>query len=238
MVVVPLSLTGQSDFAFPPTSWSLHWFNNFFTNPAWRDSLFNSLRVAAGVVGLSCVVGTACALGIDRGRFPGKTLLRALVLSPMIVPLIITAVGIYTVFLGWHLVGDTLGFVLAHTAIATPLVVVMVSTSLARFDRRLELAAASLGASPLATFCTVTVRLIMPGIIGGAIFAFITSFDEVVIALFLSTPFMQTLPVQMYSSLETTTDPTFAAASAVLLVAYSLLILVAMAFVRNLREPV
>ena len=187
------------------------------------------------MVVLSVALGTSCALALDRSRLRGTAIVRALVLSPMIVPIVIVGVGVYAVFLPWHLIGTDMGFVLAHTVIALPFVVVAVSTSLAGFDRRLETAAASLGASPVTTLFTVTLPLLAPGMLAGAVFAFIASFDELVIALFLSSPFKTTLPVRMYTSLQSI-DPTIAAASTLLLLATTAVILLALVFNRNLRE--
>jgi putative spermidine/putrescine transport system permease protein len=235
IVIVPLSFTDQPSFKFPPTGFSTQWYSNLFTNPQWRDSLFHSLEIAGLVIVLASVLGTACALGLDRSQLRGKALLRALILSPMIVPIVIVAVGVYAVFLPWHLVGNELGFVLAHTCLALPFVVVAVSTSLSNFDRRLENAAASLGASPLTTFLHVTLPLIAPGIFVGAVLAFITSFDEVVTALFLSTPTMRTIPVQMFDSVQNI-DPTIAAASTLVLAATTLAVLLAVLVNHDFRE--
>jgi putative spermidine/putrescine transport system permease protein len=235
IVVVPLSFTDQASFKFPPTGFSARWYSNLFTNPQWRDSLFHSLEIAGAVVVLASVLGTACALGLDRSQLRGKTLLRALILSPMIVPVVIVAVGIYAVFLPWHLVGNEAGFVLAHTCLALPFVVIAVSTSLSNFDRRLENAAASLGASQLTTFLRITLPLIAPGIFVGGVLAFITSFDEVVTALFLSTPSMRTIPVQMFDSVQNI-DPTIAAASTLVLAATTFAVLLAVLVNRDFRE--
>jgi putative spermidine/putrescine transport system permease protein len=235
LVVIPLSFNGQASFDFPPESWSTRWYDNLFTNPEWRDSLVHSLEIALLVVVCATVLGTACAVGLDRSRIPGKTLIRALILSPMIIPVVIVAVGVYAVFLPWQLIGHELGFVVAHTALAVPFVVVTVSASLNGFDRRLEQAAASLGASPLTTFFRVTLPLILPGVFAGAVLAFITSFDEVVVALFLSTPNLRTVPVQMFNTLQNV-DPTIAAASTLVLFATTIVVLLAVLFNRDFRE--
>jgi putative spermidine/putrescine transport system permease protein len=229
LVVVPLSFTGEQSFVFPPPSWSTRWYTNLFEDDAWRESLFTSLRIAVYVVVCACVVGTAAALSLDRVRFRFKGVLQGLLLAPMIIPIVIVAVGIYSVFLPRSLTGTDLGFVLAHTMLALPFVIVSVSISLAGFDRRLEDAAASLGASPLVTFLRVTLPNILPGVAAGAIFAFITSFDELVVALFLSSPVKRTLPIEMYTTLETI-DPTIAAASTVLLAATTAVTLLALIF--------
>lgn len=237
LVVVPLSLTGAASFKFPPSSWSTRWYSNLFTDPTWLSALGNSLLISAIVVVVATILGTACAVGLEHGRLPGRSVVRALVLAPMIIPIVIVAVGVYAVFLPWHLVGTRLGFVLAHTALATPFVVISVSTSLAGFDRRLESAAASLGASPWVTFMKVTLPAIAPGMLGGAILAFITSFDEVVVGLFLSTPGLRTVPVQMFLNVQQI-DPTIAAASTLVLAATTTAIVLTVVFNKSFRDQV
>jgi putative spermidine/putrescine transport system permease protein len=235
LIILPLSFNGQASFRFPPESWSFRWYDNLFSSPEWRDAIFNSFQVALLVVLCATVLGTLCALGLDRGKIPGKGIVQALVLSPMIVPLVVIAVGVYAVFLPWQLVGTTMGFVVAHTALAIPFVVVSVLTSLRGFDRRLEQAAASLGASPVTTFFRVTLPLIAPGLLAGAVLAFVTSFDEVVVALFVASPEKRTVPVQMFDTLQNV-DPTVAAASTLVLGATTAVVLVAVLFNRELRE--
>lgn len=235
LVVIPLSFTGKQSFEFPPTTWSTEWYHQLFTAPEWIESLTHSVVIALLVVLLAGIIGTACAFGLDRGVIPGKGLVRGLVLSPLIVPIVIVAVGVYAVFLPWHLAGHELGFVLAHTALAIPFVVISVSTSLAGFDRRLEQAAASLGSSPWSTFLRVTLPAIAPGIFAGAVLAFITSFDEVVTALFLSTPTMKTLPVQMFNTINSV-DPTIAAASTLVLAGTTAIVLLVLVFNRDVRS--
>jgi putative spermidine/putrescine transport system permease protein len=235
LIILPISFNGQASFRFPPDSWSFRWYDNLFSSPEWRDAIFNSFQVALLVVLCATVLGTLCALGLDRGKIPGKGIVQALVLSPMIVPLVVIAVGVYAVFLPWQLVGTTLGFVVAHTALAIPFVVVSVLTSLRGFDRSLEQAAASLGASPITTFFRVTLPLIAPGLLAGAVLAFVTSFDEVVVALFVASPEKRTVPVQMFDTLQNV-DPTVAAASTLVLGATTAVVLVAVLFNRNLRE--
>jgi putative spermidine/putrescine transport system permease protein len=235
LVVIPVSLNGNESFDFPPKTWSTRWYENLFSSPEWSAALWNSLQISGLVVVLATVLGTACAMGLDRGKLPGKALIRGLILSPMIIPVVIVAVGVYAVFLPWQLVGNTTGFVLAHTALAIPFVVVSVSTSLTGFDRRLEQAAASLGASPVATFFRVTLPLIMPGVFAGAVLAFITSFDEVVVALFLSNTNLRTVPVQMFNTLQNV-DPTIAAASTLVLIGTTFAVFLAVVLNRDLRE--
>ena len=174
---------------------------------------------------LATVLGTAASVALVRGRFPGKSFVNGLLLAPMIVPVIVVAVATFGTFLRWQLVGTFTGFLLAHTVLALPFVVVTVSSALRTFDDRLELAAASLGAGPLTRLRRVTLPLVLPGVLSGAVFAFVTSFDEVVVALYLQAPQMRTLPVRMYTSVTSEIDPTIAAASTLILVVTTLLIL-------------
>jgi putative spermidine/putrescine transport system permease protein len=235
LVMIPLGFAGEASFEFPPKSFSLQWYDNLFSDPQWTDAILNSIKIALIVVVVSSVVGTACAFGLDRGRLPGKAAVRAFALMPMVVPLVVIAVGVYTVYLEVGLVGGQLGFILAHSALALPFVFVAVSTSLSGFDRRLEQASASLGASPWTTFVRVTLPSIAPGIFAGAVLAFITSFDEIVVALFLSTPLERTLPVQIFNSLSQI-DPTIAAAATVVLAATSTVVALAFVFNRDFRS--
>lgn len=217
LVVVPVAFTSTQTFQFPPPGFSTQWFEELFADPAWTDALMLSLRVAGAVVVLATVLGTAAALALTRGTGRWKLLVNGFVLAPMIVPGVIAAIAIYYVFLRWHLSSTYVGFVLAHTIVALPFVVVPVSTSLRGFDRGLERAAASLGASPVATFVHVTVPQILPGVLTGALFAFLISFDEAIISLFLSGPFARTLPVQLFQSVTSYITPTIAAASTVII---------------------
>lgn len=226
LVVVPLSFTGERSFGFPPESWSMQWYSNLFTNPAWTDAAMYSLRIAVVVTVLATALGTAAAMALSSGTGRWRTPARAFLLMPMIVPGVITAIGIYYVFLRVGLTQAYWGFVLAHTVLALPFVVVAVSASLQGLDRRLVQAAWSLGATPWATFRQVTVPIIAPGVLTGALFAFLTSFDEAIVSLFLAGPFSKTLPIQIYQSVTAEVDPTIAAASTMLLVVTTLFILV------------
>jgi putative spermidine/putrescine transport system permease protein len=219
LIVFPQGFAGEASIAFPPDSWSTQWYSNFFSDPIWTDSLVRSLGVGIVSTLLATVLGCMGALALVRGRFPGKTLVGGLIVTPMILPLVVFAVGVYAVFLDWRLVGTFEGFVLAHTALAVPLVVVIVGVALRTFDTRLEDAAASLGAGRLKTFATVTLPVLLPSILTGALFAFLTSFDEVLTSVFISSPTVSTLPVEMYRSVLRGADPTIAAAASLILVA-------------------
>jgi putative spermidine/putrescine transport system permease protein len=225
LVVIPMSFNGNKSLAFPPVGFSWQWYGNFFTNPDWTTSFTNSLIVALIVGVTATVVGTLAAFGVTRAAARTGGLLRALLITPMVVPGVVLAIGIYAVYLDTHLVGTVTGFVLAHTMLAIPFVLIAVQASLEVFDRRLETAASSLGAGRLTVFRTVTLPLILPGILSGALFAFITSFDEIIVALFITSPYLKTLPVQIYSSITRDADPTVAAVGTLLFVATSLIII-------------
>lgn len=217
LVVVPIAFTSSRTFQFPPPGFSTQWFEELFADPAWMDSLMLSLRVGVAVMILATALGTMAALALTRGKGSWRGPTNAFIMAPMIVPGVILAIAIYYVFLRWHLTSTFTGFVLAHTVVAVPFVVVAVSTSLQGVDRGLERAAASLGASPPVTFLRVTLPLILPGMLTGALFAFLISFDEAIISLFLSGPFGRTLPVQLYQSVTSTITPTVAAASTLII---------------------
>jgi putative spermidine/putrescine transport system permease protein len=206
-----MSLSPSTGLQFPPPGWSLRWYRTFFASPMWVEAALTSLRVAALSAVLATGLGTLAALGLVRGRFPGRGLVNAVVLSPLIVPTVVTAIGMYFVFVRWRLVGSAAALVVAHTALALPFVVVNVASSLQAVDVSLELAARSLGASPARAFRRVTLPLVLPGVISGALIAFAFSWDEVVVAIFLSTPLTRTLPAVMWGEVQTRIDPTSAA---------------------------
>lgn len=226
LIVIPLSFSSASAFEFPPKDFSLRWYENFFTDPIWLKSLGNSFLVAVLAALIATVVGTAAAVGLNRltGRLAG--FLRTLLMISMVTPAIVVAVAVYISFLQWHLTGSLLGYVLAHAALGVPFVLVSVTTALGGFDSALLRASASLGAPPFRSFLRVTMPLISRGVITGAIFAFVTSFDEVVIALFLRSPTFQTLPVQMYNSVTFELDPTISASSSLVVVVVTIIFLV------------
>ncbi|MCC3274542.1 ABC transporter permease [Arthrobacter sp. zg-Y20] len=226
LVVIPSSFSTTSAFKFPPEGFTLRWYTNFFTNPIWLTSLGNSFLVAVSAAALATIVGTAAAVGLNRMTGRAASFLRTLLMVSMVTPSIVIAVAVYISFLKWHLTGSLPGYVLAHAALGVPFVLVAVTSALGGFDPQLLRAAASLGASPIRSFLTVTMPLISRGILSGAVFAFATSFDEVVIALFLRSPTFQTLPVQMYNSVTFELDPTISAASSLIVVAVTVLFLV------------
>lgn len=237
LVVIPLSFTDKPSLVFPPSGYSMRWYESFFTDRAWLLALANSFLVAGLVVVLASVAGTMAAIALSKMR-ERKTagVITLGLLAPMVVPGIITAIGIYAIFLRANLLGTLFGFVTAHTVLALPFVIISVSASLRGFDTRLELASSSLGAHPVTTFFKVTLPLVLPGIISGALFAFVTSFDEVVISLFIKSPYLQTLPVLMYQSVTRDTDPTLAAAATMILILTTAIVTIGLAVIGRKRN--
>jgi putative spermidine/putrescine transport system permease protein len=213
LIVALLSFSSASYLTFPPPAFGIRWYEAYLGSREWLESTWLSLAIATCVVVLATILGTLAALGLTRLPRPLRAMAGALIVSPLIVPGIIAAIGIYYAFSRYRLVGTPIGLVLAHTCLAVPFVVTSVSASLAGFDRRLEQAALSLGATPWGTFRQVTLPLIRPGILVGALFAFITSFDELIVALFLSGSGAVTLPRRMWDDLRFAIDPTIAAVS-------------------------
>jgi putative spermidine/putrescine transport system permease protein len=217
VIVVPMSFNADNLLRFPPQGFSLVWYQTYLAQEDWRTATLNSLAIALATTVLATALGTLAALALIRGRIALRSLYIYLMLTPMIVPPIVSAVSMYGVFAGLKLVGTLPGMVLAHTVLALPFVVINVAAVLQRMDWRVEQAARSLGASALSAFFLVTLPLIRPGIVVAAIFAFITSFDEVVVALYISGSSAMTLPVQMWSGLRFEINPVVAAVSTLLL---------------------
>jgi putative spermidine/putrescine transport system permease protein len=217
LVVVPISFGRSSLLQFPPREFSLRWYRAIASDPQWLTAAGNSLRIALMVAIISTLLSTMAAIGLARFRFPGRTAVQAFVLSPLIVPVIITGVGLYYLFSRLALTGTATALVIGHTIVTFPYGVVVVTAALERFDPRLEQAAMSLGANAFQTFWRVTLPIIRPAIVVAALFAFLISFDEVVIAIFLSGPETSTVPKKMWDGIRFELDPTLAAVSTLLL---------------------
>lgn len=218
LVIVPMSWSESPYLAFPPEGFTMQWYEKFFSDAAWMSSLGHSVMIGLLSALLSVVLGTMGALALVRGKFPFRGAVMGVLLAPMIVPFVIVGLAVYISFLGIGLTQTTLGFVLVHTALGVPYVLINVVVSLSSVDRRLEMAAMNLGATPIGTFFRITLPLILPGMLAGALFAFITSWDEVVVAIFLSGPDITTLPVKMWSGIRVQIDPTIAAISTISLI--------------------
>ncbi len=223
---------------------SLKWYREllFGQEGRWIQSLLNSIRLAFVVTIVATVLGTLAALGLSRGdRLPYRRVILAILILPMIVPVIITAVAQYMSFANLgaatpiSLLKSFWGLVIAHTVLATPFVVITVASTLTGFDWTLARAAASLGAPPFRTFMKVILPLISPGVISGALFAWVTSFDETVVALFLASPDQRTLPKQMFSGIREMISPTITSAATVLII-FSTLLLISAELLRRRND--
>jgi putative spermidine/putrescine transport system permease protein len=232
LVIVPLSFSSGSFFYYPLPGVSWRWYEDFFASSFWLPSLTNSLIVGTSATVLATGLGTLAALGIWRARFPAQALVLAILISPMVVPVIIVAVGVYFAFAPLGLTDGYLGLILAHTTLGVPFVVITVLATLASFDRTLIRAAENLGASQIETFRRVTLPLILPGVASGAVFAFAASFDEVVVALLIAGPGQRTLPRQMFAGINDNISLTIAAA-ATMLIAISLLLMIAVGWLQR-----
>lgn len=217
-IIIPMAFSSERYLGFPPAGWSLRWFDTVFTSDEWTAGIWNSVMVAVPVALLSVVLGTPAAFALVRGRFGGKRAINTLILAPIVVPHVILAIGLYAVFADLRIVGTALAVVLGHVVVAAPLVVITVSSALQGFDPSFERAALSLGAPPLTVFRRVILPLIAPAILAGAVFSFSTSFDELMIALFVSGVDARTLPRLMWEQLQFALTPAIAAASVVVLV--------------------
>jgi putative spermidine/putrescine transport system permease protein len=248
LVIIPLSFNSEPYFTYPMPGFSFRWYEAFLTGEQadiWQLATKNSIIVAIFATLLATLLGTIAAVGLSNSRMPMKTLIMGILISPMIVPLVITAVGMYffysiigltpgqmaELWTGLHLVP----IILAHAALGTPFVVITVTATLVGFDRSLTRASASLGANAVRTFFLVTVPLVMPGMISGALFAFITSFDEVVVVLFLAGVEERTIPRQMFSGIREQISPTILAVATVLVV-LSVMLLTMLEVLRRRNE--
>lgn len=218
-VVVPLSFSSVRFFAFPPPGWSLDWYANLATSREWHEALLTSLGIGAGATVLSLALGAPAAVALVRYRFAGRGLLHAVLLSPLIIPTIILAIGLYYAAAPLGLVGRPWAIALVHVVLAMPYVLVTLTAALERLDPSLERAAQSLGASPVHAFWLVTVPLIRPSVLSAAFLAFLASFDDLVVGLFLSGSATRTIQIQMWQGIRFESDPTIAAMSSVLIAA-------------------
>ena len=225
LVITPLSFNAVPFFtftkemlAFDPAGYSLVWYEEFFTSLNWQGAIRNSVIIAFFSTIIATFLGTLASLGLSRPQMPYRTLLMSLLISPMIVPLIISAAGMFFFYSRIGLQATHLGVILAHAVLGTPFVVITVTATLTGFDNNLIRASQSLGASPTTTFFKIIVPLITPGVISGALFAFVTSFDEVVVVLFVGSYKQRTIPWQMFSGIREQISPTILAAATLLII--------------------
>ena len=242
VVIIPLSFNAVPFFtftkemlAFDPAGYSLKWYEDFFTNLNWQGAVQNSVFIAIFSTLISTTLGTLAALGLSRAQMPYRTLIMSILISPMIVPLIISAAGMFFFYSRIGIQGTHIAVILAHAALGTPFVVITVTATLSGFDNNLIRASSSLGAPPITTFFRVIVPLITPGVISGALFAFITSFDEVVVVLFVGSYRQRTIPWQMFSGIREQISPTILAV-ATLLVVVSIFLLFTIELLRRRNE--
>lgn len=216
-IVMAASVNNDSYLSFPPDSFSLRWFESFFGDLRWRKALYTSLIIGFLTCLISTTIGFLGAYSFVRGHYRGKKLLLSIVLLPLIIPNIITAIALYFLSAPLGLVGSKLWISIGHSVIALPIVVLILISALQNVDERLELAAFGMGASRLTTFRTIVIPLALPGVVSAALFSFLTSFDELIIGLFLSGVLSETLQVRIWNSLLMEAEPIIAAVSTFLI---------------------
>lgn len=233
IVVIALSFSPSRFFVFPPSGVSLRWYADLVTAPKWRDAAFNSLIIGLGASFVATFIGLLAAWGLSETKSRWAAAATGWLVLPMGVPIVVVAVASFITYSQYGLASTRLGLILAHAALGLPFVTIAVTATLRGFNRNLVRAAESLGASPFAAFRTVTIPVVMPGILTGAIFAFAVSFDEVIVALFQATPQLHTLPVEIFSGTRESITPTVTAAATVLM-AISILLLILVERLRKL----
>ncbi|MGN0915507.1 MAG: ABC transporter permease [Succinivibrio sp.] len=218
MVIIPQSFTSLNYFIYPIKGYSLKWYMKFFDNAEWITSLERSLLIAILVAVFATFIGTLAALAVNKLNFKGKNIFLNLMLTPMIVPVVITGVALYASFAKVGLNNTILGLVMAHSLLAIPMVFLTMSSAFARFDTNLELAAMSMGSTPLGAFFRVTLPSVRASVVTSALLSFVTSLDEVVVTIFVSGANTKTLPMVMWENLRATIDPTIAVAATFLII--------------------
>ena len=234
IVVFPISLSSAAYMQFPPPGFSWQWYERYLDDPQWIDATIRSLYVGAATAALALALGVPLAFSLVRGRYAGRPILDRLALAPLIVPTIIVSVAVYGLFAKLKLIGEWYGLVVAHTVLALPYVVLVMGAGLRDFDRSLEQAAEGLGAGRWSILLRVTLPLLRPSLISAGLLAFISSFDELVVALFLAGPNM-TLPKKMFDNILMEIDPTIAAVSVMQILLVSIVLVLIGRFGRGLR---
>lgn len=228
VLVIPFSFTSGRYLTVPPPGWSLQWYRSFFESPIWQDALIESVRIAAVSMLISTVIGTSASFPLTRAQFRGRRSLQFLLLSPLVVPEIAIAIGIYFVALRTGINDRWWTVALGHSVLSTPIVITIMTSALRGFDRDLEFAALSLGAKPIKALGQITLRLNSPAIATSAIFSFMWSFANLLISLFLGGSNVITLPLRIWSYLRTYLDLTMLAISVMLLILTLLVVTVSM----------
>lgn len=224
LAIIPLSLTSSSFLQYPIPSYSFRWYEDFLFNPEWTLAFRNTLIVGTATAVLATTLGTLAALGLSRDGFPFKRIVTSFFILPIVMPTIVLAVATYFAFAPIGLTNSLVGIILAHTTLAVPFVVITVGATLSGFDQNLVRAATSLGATPVRAFFKVTLPLVFPGVLSGAVIAFATSLDEVVMILFLAGPDQNTVPRQMFNGIKYFLSPTITAVATTLIVVSVLLL--------------
>ena len=242
LVIIPLSFNALPYFTFNeemlklnPDAYSIRWYQDMFANEQWIHSIKNSFIIGISATLLATLLGTLAALGLSRPHMPWRMPIMSLLISPMIVPIIITAAGMFFFYSSVGLSQTTTGIILAHTALGTPFVVITVTATLFGFDTTLMRASANLGATPVQTFFRVVVPMILPGVISGGLFAFVISFDEVVCVIFLAGFEQRTIPRQMWAGIREQISPTILAV-ATLLIVFSVCLMIVLELLRRRNE--
>ncbi|MCB6183023.1 ABC transporter permease [Leeia sp. TBRC 13508] len=230
--IAALSFGDSQWLQFPPPGWTLRWYDELFHDSGWVEAFLTSTKIALIVTVLSVVLGLMASLALHKGKFPGKKLLQALFLTPMVLPVVVLAVALYALFLKFNLTGSMLGYVIGHLIIALPFSIITISNSLETFEFALEDAAMICGATPLQVKLKVTIPAIKLGIFAAAIFSFLISWDEVVLSIFMATPGMQTLPVRIWGAMRQDLSPVIAAAST-LLIGFTIILMLLAKMVRK-----
>lgn len=262
VLVIPLSFNAEPYFSFTekmlsldPSGYSLRWYDSLLTfgmkapdavrdlswwidswqNAQWVRAAKNSVIIGVFSTLVATVLGTIAALGLSRPEMPYRRIIMAVLISPMIVPIIITATGLFFFYSMVGLAGSYVGIILAHATLGIPFVIITVTATLSSFDQSLTRAAANLGATPSTTFFRITLPLILPGVISGALFAFVTSFDEVVVVLFVAAHDQQTIPRQMWNGIREQISPAILAVATILVV-FSIALLTTVELLRRRSE--
>lgn len=225
IAILPLAFTSSIVLSYPIPEFSLRWFYDIFYTSVWYNAIINSLIVGSGTTILAVILGTLASIGLrERVCLPGA--FNTLFLLPMIVPAVVTGVGMQILFFNMHILNTYGGLIIAHTVLAIPFVVICVSSSAKGIDRKLEFAAASLHASPVSVFFRITLPLAFPGIATGAVFAFATSLDEVVLTMFVAGPAQRTISRQMFSTVKENVSPAIAAAAFIFIIVTVFIIII------------
>jgi putative spermidine/putrescine transport system permease protein len=226
LLVIPMSFSASQYLEFPPREWSLRWYRSYFGSASWMQATWTSLKAGLLTALVATPLGTLAAYGLLVSRFRRAGVLTAVLLTPMVVPVILIGIGVFYAYVRLKLVNTMTGLVLAHSMLAIPVVMMVVSSALKSFDLNQERVARSLGASRTKAFLLVTLPQIRFSVVTGAVLAFLTSFDEIIVSLFISGGDNSTLTRNMFNALRDQVDPTIAAISTLIVLITSLLLVI------------